>query len=247
MPEYCRLLKGEFLKQKKSFIWPVVIFTPLVDALLTFVNLFLRYDYLKGLEANQDLSSWQLLLTQHHFIWAFLLPLVATIITSHVHYLEYKSNSWKQTLVLPVSRIKVYLAKWSTVFILNILMILQNSIYLLIAGKILGFPEIPDIHLITIYSVYQILAITGLIGIQCFLSANLYNANLALAIGFVGVASSLFFAQSGQLAKFIPYAHIIFALPDPTINNTIALYYGLTFGLIFLAVGLLFFQSKEIY
>lgn len=247
MQEYCRLLKGEFLKQKRSFTWTVVILTPLLGALLSFINLFLRYDYLMGLEANQGLNSWQLLLIQHHFIWAFLLPLVATVVASQVHYLEYKSNSWKLALALPVSWVKVYLAKWSVVLILNTLMILANSIYLLIVGKGLGFPEVLDVNLFVNYTAYQILAITGLIGIQCWLTAGLNNANVALAIGFVGVASSLFFAQSEQLAKFIPYAHIIYTLPDPSINNAIALYYGFTFGLIFLVVGIMFFKRKEIY
>lgn len=247
MEEYYRLLKGEFLKQKNNFTWPVVLLTPLLGALLSFANLYLRYDYLISLKAQQGITSWQVLITQHHFIWAFLLPLVATVLASQVHYLEYKSNSWKQTLALPVSRVKVYLAKWSVVFFLNTLMILGNSIYLIIVGKVLAFPEMLDVSLFADYTTYQILAITGLIGFQCWLSAGLSNANLALAIGFVGIASSLFFAQSEQLAKFIPYAHIIYTLPDPTINNSIAIYYGLTFGLIFLGIGIMYFNRKEIY
>ncbi|NLX90832.1 MAG: ABC transporter permease subunit [Firmicutes bacterium] len=247
MGEYFRLLKGEFLKQKKSFIWPVVVLTPLLGAFLSFCNLFFRYDYLMSLEHNQGHNSWQLLLNQHHFIWAFLLSLVATIIASHVHYLEYRSNSWKQALALPVSRANTYLAKWSVVLILNTLMISGNSIYLVAVGKGMGFTELLDVNLFLNYTAYQILAITSLIGIQSWLSTSLNNANVALAIGFVGVASSLFFAQSEQLAKFLPYAHMIYTLPDPTINNAIALYYGLTFGLIFLGFGIMFFKRKEIY
>ena len=77
MGESFRLLKGEFLKQKKSFIWPVVVLIPLLGAFLSFCNLFFRYDYLMSLEHNQGHNSWQLLLNQHHFIWAFLLSLVA--------------------------------------------------------------------------------------------------------------------------------------------------------------------------
>ena len=78
MGEYFRLVMAEFLKQKRSFLWPVVLATPLLGAFLSFCNLFLRYDYLMGLEANQGLTPWQVLLFQHHFLWAFLLPLVAT-------------------------------------------------------------------------------------------------------------------------------------------------------------------------
>ncbi|NLM51414.1 MAG: ABC transporter permease subunit [Firmicutes bacterium] len=246
MQEFYRLIKGELLKQKRSFLWPVVIFTPLVGTLLTFANFCLRYDYLRGLAAKQNLSSWQLLLTQHHFLWAFFLPLVATIVASHVHYLEYKSSGWKQILALPVSRIKVYVAKWVLVFLLNLFMIIENSICLFLVGKVLGFPEIFDLSLFLTYTGYQIVAVSGLIGSQCFLSANLSNASVAMTIGFVGVASSLFFAQSEQLAKFIPYAHMIFTLPDPTINNAIALNYGFSCGLIFLGLGMIFFQRKEI-
>lgn len=247
MGEYYRLLKAEFLKQKRVFIWPLVVLTPLLGTLLSFINLLLRYDYLMSLEANQGLNSWHLLLIQHHFIWAFLLPLVATVIASHVHYLEYKSNGWKQTLALPVSRKKVYLAKWSVVLILNTLMIVFNAIFLIIVGKVLGFPELLNVSLLFTYIAYQILAISSLIGVQCWLSSTLNNPNAALAIGFVGVASSLFFAQSEQLVRFIPYAHTIYTLPEPSINNAIALYYGLSWGLIFLGLGIMNFQRKEIY
>lgn len=246
MKEFYQLLKGEFLKQRKSFTWLIAILTPVLAAGLTFINLFIRYDYLMSLEANRSLSSWNVLLLQHHFIWFLLFSLVVTIFASMVNYIEYKSNSWKNTLALPVSRNKVYLSKWSLVYILSIIMILFNGILLIIVGKILGFREIVDLALILKYTIYQIAAITSLISLQCFISTEMSNTNVSLTIGAVGVASSIFFAQSESLSKLIPYAHIIYALPDPTINNIITLQYGLSFGIVFLIIGIFFFNRKEI-
>ena len=246
MKEFYQLLNGEFLKQKHSFTWPIALLTPILAGGLSFLNLFIRYDYLIGLGAKEGLNSWNVLLLQHHFMWFLFLPLVVTIFASMVHYIEYKSNSWKNTLALPVSRSKVYLAKWSTVFILSIIMILINAVALVIVGKILGFPEAIDFILISKYTFYQIAAITSVISIQCFISAEMRNTNIALAIGFVGIASSLFFAQSEKLSKLIPYAHTIYSLPDPTMNNNIALQYGLIFGIVFLVIGIYFFNRKEI-
>lgn len=246
MMEFYQLLKGEFLKQKKSFLWPIALLTPILAGGLSFINLYLRYDYFMSLEANEGLNSWNLLLMQHHFMWFLFLPLVVTIFASMVYYIEYKSNNWKNTLALPTSKKKVYLAKWFIVFILSSMMILTNGIVLLIIGKALGFPETADIILISKYIIYQIFAITSLISVQSFISAEISNTNIALAIGFVGVASSLFFAQSERLSKFIPYAHTIYTLPDPTINTNIPLQYGFGFGIAFLLIGIFFFNRKEI-
>lgn len=246
MREFYQLLKGELLKQRKSFTWPIVIVTPVLASGLTFINLFIRYDYLMSLEANRSSSSWNVLLLQHHFVWFLLFSLVVTILASMVHYIEYKSNSWKSALALPISKNKLYLAKWSIVYILSIIMILFNGILLVIVGKILGFREAVDLVLILKYTLYQIAAITSLISLQCFISAEMSNTNVSLTIGAVGVASSIFFAQSERLSKLIPYAHIIYALPDPTINNSITLQYGLSFGIVFLIIGIFFFNRKEI-
>lgn len=246
MSEFYQLLKGEFMKQSKSFILPMTLLTPILAAGLTFLNLFIRYDYLIGLEANKELSSWRLLLMQHHFLWILFLPLVVTIVASMVNYIEYKSNSWKNTLALPVSRTKVYLAKLFLVYILSIMMILINGMLLVLVGKILGFPEAVDSILISKYTLNQLFSITSLISLQCFISSAISNTNIPLVIGFVGTASSLFFAQSEKLAKIIPYAHVVFALPDPTVNSSIPLKYGLSFGVVFLIIGIIFFNKKEL-
>lgn len=71
MGEFKGILTGELLKLKRIFLWPVVWLTPLLAGSLTFIILYVRYDYLKGLEGNQDLSPWQLLLLQHHYLWIF--------------------------------------------------------------------------------------------------------------------------------------------------------------------------------
>lgn len=244
--EFYRLLKGEFIKQRKGFTWTISLFTPILAGGLSFINLFVRYDYLMGLEANEGLSSWNLLLFQHHFIWFIFLPLVVTVLASMVYYIEYKSNGLKIVLTLPVSKSKVYLAKWSLVFILSSIMILINGVVLLIVGVALRFPESVDLTLILKYTFYQIVGILSLISVQSLVSAGINNTNIVLSIGFVGVASSLFFAQSEKLSKFIPYTHVIFTLPDPTINNNIPLQYGLTIGIVFLLIGIIFFNRKEI-
>lgn len=244
--EFYRILRGEFLKQRKSFTWSIAFFTPVLAGALSFINLLIRYDYLIGLEANEGLSSWNILLFQHHFIWAIFLPLVVTLLASMVHYIEYKSNGWKSALALPVSKWNVYLAKWSTVFILSSIMILINGLVLSLVGLALRFPESVDLILILKYTFYQLIGILGLISLQSLISAGLKNTNIALAIGFVGVASSLFFAQSETMSKFIPYTYTLYTLPDPTINNNIPLQNGFIIGIVLLLIGMIFFNRKEI-
>jgi len=244
--EFYLLLRGELLKVKRTFIFPLVFLTPLLAGGLSLINLYLRYDYLKGLEANADLNSWQILLIQHHFLWFLFLPLVVTVFASTIFYLEYKSNSWKNTLSLPVAKSKVYLAKWLLVYMLSLAMIGINGTVIVLVGKFLSFPETTDWPLIFQYTLNQLMAISSLISFQCFFSALIKNTGISLTIGFVGVASSLFFAQSKRLAELIPYAHMLYALPDPTIDNGTVLSYGLLFALFFLLSGIICFTKKEI-
>jgi len=246
MQEFCQLLSYEFLKQKGSFTRPLLLLSPVISGGLTFLNLFFRFDYLKGLEANRALSSWNLVIIQHHFLWIMFLPLTVTVLASMIHYIEYSSNNWKNLLALPVSKTKLYLAKWSLVYISAALMICFNAMIMIIIGHFLVFTEAVDWKLILQYSSYQLIAAFSLISFQSFISSEINNPNVSLAIGFAGVASCLFFAQSQRLAKLIPYAHMVLALPDPTVDNSGLIKYGIAFGVIFLAMGVIFFNKKEI-
>lgn len=118
---------------------------------------------------------------------------------------------------------------------------------MLIIGHLLRFPEAVDWRLVLQYSAYQLVAAFSLVSFQTFVSSVIKNPSVSLAIGFVGVSSCLFFAQSQQLARLIPYAHMVLALPDPTIDNAGLLKYGIIFGVIFLAIGVFCFNKKEIY
>lgn len=75
MLEFYQLLNYELLKQKGTFTRSMVLLSPILAVGLSFINLLFRYDYLKGLEANKDLSSWNLFIFQHHFLWILILPL----------------------------------------------------------------------------------------------------------------------------------------------------------------------------
>lgn len=247
MREFYQLLSYEFLKQKSSFIRPLAFLSPVLAGGLTYLHLLFRYDYLKGLEANRALSSWTLLTIQHHFLWMLLLPLTVTVLASVIFYIEYSSNNWKNILSLPVSRIKVYLTKWSGVYISSIFTVCLNSVLMLIIGYLLGFPEPVDWKLLLQYTAYQLVAAFSLVSFQSFVSSVIKNPNVSLAIGFVGVSSCLFFAQSQKLARLIPYAHMVLTLPDPTIDNAGLLRYGIAIGVIFLAMGVFSFKKKEIY
>jgi hypothetical protein len=247
MQDFYQLLNNEFLKQKGSFTRPMAIISPMLACGLTFLHLLFRLDYLKGLEANQDLSSWSLLLIQHHFIWMLMLPLTITVLASMIHYIEYSSNGWKNILALPVSRVKLYLAKWSRVYISSALSICLNSVLMIVIGYLLRFSEAVDWKLLLEYLAYQLVAAFSLGSFQSFVSSVINNPNISLAIGFAGVSSCLFFAQSQKLARLIPYAHMVLALPDHTIDNTGLIRYGIAFGVVFLAVGILLFDKREIY
>ena len=147
---FLQLLKGEFLKQKRSFVWAVVFGMPLGSFLLTFLDFMIRKDYLtssyylkKISRGMEKFNVWDCLFFESNLTlaWFLAVPLVVTFICSILTYTEYKEDTWKVILSRPVSRKDVYLAKGAFAVILTFIVILFQGILVFFIGKIFGFKE----------------------------------------------------------------------------------------------------------
>jgi hypothetical protein len=246
MKVFLSSIKNEFLKQKRGFTWIIVLLLSLGTSFLAFVDVYLRYDYLT--KKQSLLNTWEILLLENHLsaLWFITFPLAVTTICSLLYYVDYKDGGLKYTLTLPISKNKLYFSKWVTVVIFSIFMIILNISGLILAGKILNFPDSLDIHLFLKYGICQFIALLGVISLQLWLSSRTNNIIVSLAQGFVGIIASLFLAQSQFIAKLIPYAHILYSIPLKGENNSIAIQGGITFGLLFLFIGMVHFKRKDI-
>lgn len=246
MKVFLSSIKNEFLKQKRGFTWSIAVLLSLGTSFLAFVDVYLRYDYL--IKKQVLLNTWEILLLENHLsaLWFITFPLAITTICSLLYYVDYKDGGLKYTLTLPIGKNKLYFSKWITVVIFSILMIILNILGLILAGKILNFPDSLDIYLFFKYGIYQFVALLGVISLQLWLSSRTNNIIASLAQGFVGIIVSLFLAQSQLIARFIPYAHMLYSIPLKGENNSIAIQGGIIFGLLFLFIGVVNFKRKDI-
>lgn len=241
-------MKNEMLKQKRGCTLYIVLLTPLITVGINFVDLFLRYDYLKKMYKAQTSNPWDIMLLQNHFLWVWLLSFAILVISGMIHYIESSNGGWRYILSLPIKRKTVYVSKWFTTVILSFAMIFIHIILMVISGYILGFKESLDLNLFFKYALYECIAVLGIASIQILINSRLKNIIVSMTIGFIGVTCAYFFAQSKVISILIPYTYEIFTLPVKCaeLDQSIALYGGIVGGILLLIIGILGFSKKDI-
>lgn len=237
------VLAAELYKQKKGVLWKLVFGGPALVALLVFLNMSIRYDYL--MQRYEGKTSWEAMLNEVFFMWAFFLPVGVTLLAAIVHFREYSENAWKHLLSLPVRREHVYAAKWLVIVVATVLSVLALLVGLLLGGLAIGFPEPYPAGLYGRYALYLMCSSLGITSVQHWLSSRFRNAILPVAIGVSGTVGAIFLAQS-EWMRYLPYAAPLYAMPDPAVDTGVTVVSGLLFGAAALLAGMFEFGRRDI-
>ena len=124
MKSFWRVLSSERLKMSKSFVWLLIIGSPILSLI-------------PGLLENQDHRiekiSWELLLNVMSIMHAVLfLPVLSGIFAALICRYEHHDGGWKMLLSLPVTRLSVYLSKY--VMIIGLLAAVQLTFLVMVIG-----------------------------------------------------------------------------------------------------------------
>lgn len=243
------LIKLEWYKQKKGWIWLFLLIIPAGTTLAMFLDFSMRYDYLLESGSINGLNSWDLLLIENHRIlgWGMFLPMFIGIIYALVYQLESSQQNWKHYLALPVSKESVYLSKFLTGFMFSFLLILLNMLGLILVGFIMGFPEEIDWSGYSMYVVNQAIMILAVAGLHNWLSSFFNNNIIPIVIGFAGVIlSSIVSFQFPEGSKLFPYTFPFYTdgvMNEPPIE---IMFYSLIMMIAFLVSGMWHFKHKDI-
>lgn len=241
--KWLTVLSVEFFKQKRGIIWWLVIGGPLLVAFCIFMDMYVRYDYLVA--KGKGMTSWEVMLQELFFLWAFFLPIGITLIASIIHFREYSENVWKHMLALPLTRYSVYTAKWFTILFFTYVAILILEVALFLIGKLLQYPEPFDLLLYGKYTLLQCVSVLGVVSLQNWLSSRMKNTLIAATIGIVGSICAIFFAQA-EITRYIPYAAVFFTVPFENGENHVAIWGGLVTGAVGFLMGMIDFNKKDI-
>ncbi|MCL6457019.1 MAG: ABC transporter permease [Gorillibacterium sp.] len=184
-----RVLAADFLKLRRTMVWFLVFLGPIGVIALEAVNFGLRYDYLTKNYAD---DLWGGLLENIQGMTALAILLGGALLASMVAGLEHRTNAWKQLLALPVTRLSVFVSK----FTLCTLLLLFSSTLLTLGsyalGGILGFGwKAPWLAMIQT-SFYPMLAGLAIVALQLWLSIMMKNQAIPMTAGILGTIVGLY-------------------------------------------------------
>lgn len=232
-----RLLRTDFLKIKRKGFWFLCFLGPFGVVALQMVNYGVRKDYL--LQQSED--DWGYYLLNISGFTPLAIVLGIAILTSFMASVENETNAWKQLIALPVSKMKVYLSKFTVLAFLLLLSSILLMIFTLCYGIYLQLGEqIPYGELLK-YSFYPYFAAYPLLALQLWIALVSQNQGIPITTGILGVilAYSAFTLPDWMIWK---WPSLMNNWNDPLIN----VWLGIGVGCLLYIMGMIDFTRRDV-
>lgn len=246
MISFWRVLSSERLKMSKSYVWLLVIGSPILS---------LVPGLLENLDHQSEKITWELLLNVMSIMHALLfLPVLSGIFAALICRYEHHDGGWKMLLSLPVTRLSVYLSKY--VMIIGLLATVQLTFLVMVLGMGLfcgASGSIPwSLLLSSIFGGW--VACLPLAALQLAISQGWSSFGAPLALNVSLTIPNMLIANSSTYGPYYPWVQPMLAmmrhgddafgafnLPAETLMTVVG---GSL--IIFLGVGLFTFYRKAV-
>ncbi|MFJ8260501.1 ABC transporter permease [Rummeliibacillus sp. NPDC094406] len=231
------LIVTDFLKIKRKGFWFLTFLGPFGIVAMQMVNYGVRKDYL--LKQSED--DWGYYLDNVSSFTPLAIVLGIAILTSLMASLEDETNAWKQLIALPVTKINVYLSKFTVVISLLFLTSFLLMIFTLGFGVFLDLGElIPYIDVLK-YSFYPILAALPVLALQLWIAVVSQNQAIPITTGIIGTI--LAFAGSALPDWMIwKWPSLMNEWEKPIINVVL----GISVGIVLYIIGMVDFNRRDV-
>lgn len=232
-----KLLTADFLKIKRKGLWFLTLLGPLGVVALQMVNYGVRKDYL--LQQSED--DWGYYLLNIHSFTPLAIVLGIAILTSFMASIENETNAWKQLIALPVSKLSVYLSKFTVLALLLFVASTVLMIFTLSYGLFLNLgAPVPYLE-VAKFSYFPALAALPILALQLWIASVSHNQGIPITVGIFGVI----------------FAYSSFVLPDwmiwrwPSLMNQwdepiINVLLGVGIGILLYIVGMIDFARRDV-
>ncbi|MGE7021312.1 ABC transporter permease [Solibacillus cecembensis] len=232
-----KLLSSDFLKIKRKGLWFLTALGPIGVVALQTVNYGIRKDYL--LQQSDD--DWGYYLGNVHAFTPLALILGIAILTSFMASIESETNAWKQLIALPVSKMKVYLSKFT---VLALLLFVSSSLLLVLSlayGVYLDLGAAIPYTEIVKSSYYPFLASLPVLALQLWIATVSQNQAIPITTGVFGVifAFSAYNLPDWMIWK---WPSLMNEWNEPIINVAL----GLGVGVLLYIVGMIDFTRRDV-
>jgi len=231
------LLSADFLKIKRKGFWLLTFLGPFGVVALQVVNYGYRKDYL----LQQSDNDWKYYLLNVSSFIPLALVLGIAILTSFVASVENETNAWKQLISLPVSKMRVYLSKFTVLACLLWVSSCLLMLFTLVYGIFLGLgEEIPYLDLVK-FSFYPYFAALPILALQLWIATFSQNQGIPITTGILGVifTYSAFTLPDWMIWK---WPSLINDWNEPIINVLL----GIGVGAILYIAGMLDFTRRDV-
>ncbi|WP_077623010.1 ABC transporter permease [Sediminibacillus massiliensis] len=239
------ILQSEWYKLRKSKVASIILLGPLVG-------------FFMGLTPNfvdeAGMNEWIISLLTMNLTYALLfLPLITGVIASVMCRYEHQAGGWKQLLSLPVTRGKVFVAKYVLIMFLVFALQLLYLASIYGSGMIKGLTDPFPLEIIWKSILGGWIATFPLVALQLWMSILFKSFAAPLAVNVIFTLPSILAINSERFGPYYPWAQPfsmmyiggdtgdVFFIPWDQLLTVV----GGSFVLFFFG-GLLYFQRKTI-
>ncbi|WP_249871977.1 ABC transporter permease [Oceanobacillus saliphilus] len=232
-----KLLSSDFLKIKRKGFWFLTFLGPFGVVALQMVNYGVRKDYL----LQQSDNDWDYYLLNVSTFTPLALVLGIVILTSFMASLENETNAWKQLISLPVSKMSVYLSKFTVLAFLLLISSFILMLFTLAYGVFLDLGEEISYFELFKFSFYPYFAGLPILALQLWIATVSQNQGIPITIGILGVifTYSAFILPDWMIWK---WPSLINEWNEPIINVLL----GIGVGCLLYIVGMFDFTRRDV-
>lgn len=192
------ILQSEWYKLRKSRIISIIFVGPLVALMI-------------GLSFNLDIkvevNEWYLSLLSINLTYALLfLPLITGVLASVICRYEHQAGGWKQLLALPVTRGKVFMAKYVLLMLLVLVIQLLYLAAVYGVGVMKGFTDPFPIDIVWKSMLGGWVATFPLVALQLWMSILFKSFAAPFAVNVVLTLPSILVINSERFGPYYPWA-----------------------------------------
>lgn len=228
---FIKVLKSESIKRKGSSLNWLIFGGSFFIPFVILISRLVRHKQAIMQNASEDV--WMKLFNQNwQYMAILLLPMGIALATSLLNQIEYRNNTWKQLMVMPVSSSSIFLSKYITLLYILVQYFVLFTIGIYLTGLIpaLIYTDViyPKEHFpIDEYlkkSAEYFIDCLPIIAIQYLLSFHIRNYIVSIGIGFILLIGSLIAMnwESGYLLPYC-YAALDFIKADNNISSDVNL------------------------
>ncbi|WP_342560316.1 ABC transporter permease [Psychrobacillus sp. FSL W7-1457] len=191
------ILQSEWFKFRHSKILFIILTVPLVGIFLGLTNGF----------SDERVNEWYLSLLTMNFTYGLLfLPLLTGVLASVICRYEHQAGGWKQLLALPVTRGKVFAAKYILLLLLVLVIQLLFFASLYVVGIRQGFTDPFPMQIVWKSLVGGWVATLPLVALQLWMAIMFKSFAAPFAVNVILTLPTILVVNSERLGSFYPWA-----------------------------------------